>query len=329
MREETTMLDPTAARKPHSVLLGLLALTMTLGAASAALAKDPPFNMSEVSNFDQAGQIYADVWGDGDFAYLAHFAQSRVDIIDLTDPSDPQLAAFVNTQVGSAQDVKVGDGLMFVGLESASPGVKIYDVRNPYDPELLTNVTAMSAVHNVFYHEGWLFVVDSSSDEIDIHDLRDYDPDNPPATISQATWTVDNVGFFVHDVTAVGHLLFAASWDAIRVFDITDLDAGPPVFLTLAPGDSVHSSWATADLKYLVAAEERTGGGLTLYEMVDAETPGALSLVLRDTFEIPVSRATSVHNPVIKDYRVYTAWYQVSVLVLDIDPVLGALALVA
>ena len=323
------MINQTAPAAPRIALLTLAFLAIGLGLGSWAYAQDPPLNMSEVSNFDQSGQLYADVWGEGDFAYLAHFGQPRVDIIDISVPSDPQLAATFDTSVGSAQDVKVGDGLMFVGLESASPGVLIVDVRDPYQPQKLTNVTVRNAVHNVFYHEGWLYIVDSSSPQIDLVDLRSYDPDNPPTTISEATWTLSGVGSFVHDITVTGNLLIASAWSSVRVFDITNIANQPPVFLTSASGTAVHSAWATEDLKYLVTAEERTGGGLTLFEIVDTEQPGALSLVKRDTFSVPTSKATSVHNPVIRDYTIFASWYQVGVQVLEIDPTLGKLSLVA
>jgi hypothetical protein len=317
--------------------MDLLSRSLLARAALAALgalaavpvaSQESPFNVSQVSNFDQSGQRYADVWGDGDYAYLAHFGQSRVDIVDISVPSSPQLVATYNSGVGSAQDVKVADGLMFVGLESATPGIHIVDVRDPSNPVKLTNVTVRSAVHNVFYHEGWLYLCDSSTPRIDIVDLRSYDPDNAPATISSATWTILNVGFFVHDITVQGDYLFASAWNSLRVFDISNLESQAPTFLTSVPGSNVHSSWATDDLRFLVTAEERTGGGLTLWEIVETAEPGAISLVQRDTYTVPTSRATSVHNPVIRDHTVYVSWYQIGTQIFEIDPVLEKLALI-
>lgn len=305
-------------------------LPIFLLAARPALAQEPPLNAVELSNFDQAGQSYADVWGDGDYAYVAHYGQSRVDIVDISDPTDPQLAATYNTGGGSAQDVKAGDGLMFVGLESSAVGVHIVDVRDPTHPVKLTNVTVRSSVHNVFYHQGWLYIVDSSAAVVDIVDLRSYDPDNPPATISSPTWRLTGVGLFVHDITVQGNYLFASAWNSIRVYDISNLASQAPVFLDAANGNSVHSAWATDDLKFLVTAEERTGGGLTLFELVP-ETGSAqgISLVKRDTFALSTSRSTSVHNPVISGYTVFASWYQAGVQVLEILPSLKRFSLVA
>jgi hypothetical protein len=126
-----------------------------------------------------------------------------------------------------------------------------------------------------------------------------------------------------------GDYLFASAWNSLRVFDITDIATQAPTFLTSAPGSNVHSSWATDDLRFLVTAEERTGGGLTLYEIVETEEPAAVSLVERDTYTVPTSRATSVHNPVIRDYTVYVSWYQIGTQIFEIDPELKKLALIA
>ena len=307
---------------------GTLALAALLISA-AAFAADPPLNVVDLSNFDESGQRYADVWGEGNFAFLAHFGQSRVDIIDITDPSNPVKAATYNSGVGSAQDVKTGDGLMFVGLESASPGVHIVDIRDPYNPVKLTNVTVRSAVHNVFYHEGWLYICDSSRAQVDLVDLRGYDPDNPPGTISQTTWRISGVGSFVHDITVQGDYLFASAWSRLYMYDISNIDTQAPTLLATASGSSVHAAWATDDLKYVVTSEERTRGGIKLWEILQTEETGAVSLVLRDSYTVPTSRATSTHNPVVKGYTLYASWYQIGTQIFEIDPVLKRFNLVA
>ena len=304
-------------------------LVLMMASATAAFGADPPLNIALVSNFDESGQLYADVWGEGDFAFLAHKGQPRVDIIDISDPENPVKAATYNTGLGSAQDVKTANGLMFVGLESASPGVHIVDVRDPYNPVKLTNVTVRSAVHNVFYHEGWLYICDSAVPDLFIVDLRSYDPDNAPATISQATWTLNNVGSFVHDMTAQGNRLFASGYNALYLYDISNIANQEPTFLAKVNGTAVHSAWATDDLRFVVTAEERTGGGIKLFEILQTEETGAVSLVQRDSFAVPTSRATSAHNPVVKGYTVYVAWNQIGTQILEIDPVQKRLGLIA
>ena len=307
----------------------LTAVALSVG-ATGILAQEAPFNAAQVGSFDQAGQVYADVWGDGNFAYIAHFGQRVVDIIDITDPANPVLAATYDSGVvgASAQDVKVHDGLMFVGLESVTPGCQIVDVRDPFNPVKLTDVTVRSAVHNVFYDGGWLYLVDSSQSQIDLVDLRAYDPDNPPATISDFTWRMTGVGSaFVHDITVQNDRLYAAAWDSLRVYDVSDNANQAPVFMGSAPGSSAHSAWATDDGRFLVVAEEHGTGGLTLYEVTDDGI--TVELEVRDYYFVAGPRAGSVHNPLVVGHRVYASWYAAGVQVLEIDPDTATWALVA
>ncbi len=323
--------DVTSALLRRDTIARLVILALALGMAGAAQAQEPPFNASEVSNFDQAGQNYADVWGDGNFAYIAHFGARVVDIIDITDPQNPTLAATYDTNVAvaSAQDVKVASGLMFVGLEGASPGCQIVDVRDPYAPVKLTDVTVLSAVHNVFYDAGWLYLVDSSQNQVDIVDLTTYDPDNPPATISTGHWRMTGVGNqFVHDVTVQNGRLYAAAWDTIRIYDVSDVANTLPPLLGSAPGDNVHASWATDDGRFVVVTEERSVSGLTLYEVLPAEGD-SLTLEVRDYHFLSSLRAGSVHNVLIDGLRVYVSWYAAGLQVFEIDPDSPTFTLVA
>lgn len=305
-------------------LAAMFACLLVLGVAAApALAQDPPVNVTKIGGFDQANN-YADIWGEGNFAYLARFGFNQVTIVDISDPANPVLAANYSTGVGgaSAQDVKVHDGLMYVGLEGVSPGAQIVDVRNPYNPVLLTNVSVRPAIHNLFFSDGWLYLVDSSTNQIDIVDLRNYDPDNAPPTISTSTYRLTGVGgLFVHDITVLGGRMYASAWDSIQVFDVSQLAVRAPTLLGSAPGNSVHASWATGDGQWLITSEERSGGGLTLFEVTD--NGNSVTLAQRATLAQPRSKAYSVHNVLIVGDIAYVSWYEAGVQVLQIDRVNG------
>lgn len=297
--------------------------------ATSVEAQELPFNTTETGSWFQAGQQFADVWGDGNLAYLAHNGQRVVTIIDITDPANPVFASRYDAlSPSSAQDVKVGDGLLFVGLEESSLGVHIVDVRDPYAPVKLTDVTVMPSVHNVFYDEGWLYIVDSGTPVIRIVDLRAYDPDNPPAVIDTPTWTLTGVGStFVHDITVQDGRLYASAWDSLRVYDVSDIENQAPVLLGSIYGDSAHAAWPTDDGRFVVMGEEHTGGGLTLYEIVDDAM--GFRIEARDYFFVSSDRAGSAHNPLVDGYRVYVSYYAVGVQVLEIDPDTATWQLVA
>ncbi len=277
----------------------------------------------------------ADVWGEGDLAFWAHFQASCVDILDVSNPAAPLWLSSIHLRppddFASAQDVKVHDGLAFVahGGSSAFNAASIVDVRNPSDPALLTVLRievgdqVYNRSHNLFYHGGYLYLVDSSTRTIAIIDLTNYDPDHAPGLITQAKWQLTNVGTaFVHDITVQGNRLYALAWDSIIIYDITNIANEPPVFLGSAPGDAVHSSWATDDGQYVVVAEERSGGRLMLFQIVDSGE--GLNLVLLDQHVEPPP-TFSPHNPLIVGDRVYTAWYASGMIVHEIDRDAGRL----
>ena len=63
-------------------------------------AQEAPFNVGLVGSFDQADN-YADIWGEGDFAYIARFGVNEINIVDIADPANPQLAATYDTGVAA------------------------------------------------------------------------------------------------------------------------------------------------------------------------------------------------------------------------------------
>jgi len=101
---------------------------------------DPPFNTSLVGSWDGwSGGLYADVYGEGDYAFLAHFGDAGMHILDISNPAAPFFVAEVRADppndFASCQDVKTGDGMLFIALESNSfDRVLICDITDPTNP---------------------------------------------------------------------------------------------------------------------------------------------------------------------------------------------------
>ena len=312
------------------------------GAAAFALgglpsAQDAPFNASRLSRFDEAGSSYADVWGSGNLAFLARFGQAEIDIVDISDPTNPVLLANYDLPSpdnnSSAQDIRAGDGLLFIASESGGAnGVHIVDIRNPSNPILRTTVDVEPGnyefVHNVFYDNGWLYIVNSSDNTVALVDLRTYDPDDAPAAITGWTYRVTGVGsVFVHDVTVNNGLMYCSAWGSLEIYDVSNLDAGPPVLLGSELGISSHAVWPTADNRFAVTCEERGGGALRLYEIID--NGSSVDIVPRDSYQTEAGRSFSIHNSVVLGDRVYSSWYQAGLLVHEIDRTSKTLEFVA
>ncbi len=330
--------------KPSTFKSGMWGLVVVVVSCVApldrALALDPPVNATLVGQWNEYVGAYSDIWGDGNFAYISNWPLSdgnaaQVHVLDISDPANPVLDETLflppPNNFASPQDIKVGDGLLFIGLEAdPNDGVAIYDVRDPANRHLVGTVTVpgFQTVHNLFYEGGFLYIPSGTS--IAIVDLTAFDPDNPPAgPITTAKWVISGVGTnFVHDVTVANGRLYAAAWSSgLWVYDVSDVANTMPPLLGSVGGQSTHSMWPTADGKFVVTGEERTGGGIQVFEMTD--NGGSLSFTLRDSLTFPQAEAFSVHNQVMVGNRLYNSWYAKGMQVFDIDPTTGALQFVA
>jgi len=319
-----------------------MVMVASLLGCGTALALDPPLHAITVGQWDGYFGSYCDIWSDGQYAYLPNWTLSdgqpaRVHIVDISDPNNPFLAdtfflPLPNTNA-SPQDVKVANGLLFIGLEAdPNDSVAIVDVRDPLNAVQLATVriSGFTFIHNVFYDNGYLYMADSSTPRVGIIDLTGFDPDNPPATpITTAKWILSNVGSsFVHDITVKSGRMYAAGWNSgLLIYDVSDVANTMPNLIGSVGGNSTHSMWPTDDGRFVVTGEERTGGGITVYEIVD--NGGSLTLQFRDAFAYSGFQAFSVHNQMIIGNRLYNSWYEKGLQVFDIDPIDGTLTLFA
>ncbi len=316
-------------------LIALLVLVPCF-AVETSLAQELPLNAFLTGHWDAPAPV-ADIWGDGDYAYVGYFDEAWVSILDISDPSAPALLATYEVPPPNddrrAFDVKVADGLMFIALEyDGVHGAQIVDVRDPTNPRFLANISVFNSVHNLFYDNGYLYLAPGNllfSPILKVIDLTDFDPDNPPSSpITTAKWSINLGVDLVHDITVLNGRAYVAAFDSgIRVYDVSEIATQPPQLLAGAPGNNTHSSWVTEDGRFLAVGEERDGGGVKLYEIIEDE--GNVQLALRDSFSLPGELAYSAHNQIIVGDRIYCSWYQAGLQVLEIDRNAMTLSLVA
>ena len=127
-------------------------------------------NLIEVGFLGFEPFTISDIWAHGDFVYLAGLSGSPIQVVDISDPADPQVATTIESPdpACSTQDVKVetistshfkGD-ILAVGGEGCLTGLQLWDVTDANNPVLLSAVTQGSVpefvpefVHNVFVFE--------------------------------------------------------------------------------------------------------------------------------------------------------------------------------
>ncbi len=314
-----------------------LAALVLVTTGATAQAQTYGVNAGLVGRWNDYEGSYCDVWAEGDFAYVPNWGAdgnaARIHILYIGDPANPILVRTFMlpspNQFASPQDVKVADGLLFIALEGdPNDGVAIVDIRSPLNPAQVATVRVpnFSFIHNLFYDSGFLYMPRGTS--IAIVDLTSFDPDNPPASpITAARWILTGVGSqFVHDVTVRNGRLYAAAWNSgLWIYDVSDVANTPPTFLGSVGGSATHSMWPTDDGRFVVTGEERGGGGIKVYEIID--NGRSVTLALRDS--LVLTGTSSVHNQVFVGNRLYNSWYGRGLQVFDIDPDTGLLEFVA
>jgi uncharacterized protein (TIGR03437 family) len=285
-----------------------------------------PTSAASAQNISLRGQIspfpgplrYADVWGEGNFAYLASFNGTGVMIIDISDPGAPVLAGYYNPNEGGRfQDVIVVNGIGFFASESGG-GVHVVDVRSAQHPVLLSQIGpsmgGFSLVHELAFSDGLLYEADSRTTVVKVFDVAN--PTSP--FLLRNIQTTDT--FFIHAVTVINGRLYTSGWSGrTDIWDVKTIRSSPPTMLgSVFTGDRSHSSSVSNDGKLLVSARETVNGDIRIFDISDPSQPLLKSNFTAQSFG---KTSFSAHNPYIVGNLLFVSWYQAGLLVIDIkDP---------
>jgi len=261
---------------------------------------------------------YADIWGEGNFAYIGSFNGNGVMIFDISAPTAPRLVGHYNpAEGGRFQDVMVINGIGYFSSESRG-GVHIVDVRNPANPVLLSQVTpdknGFVNVHELFVADGILYEADSRTTVVKVFDVRD--PRNP--VFVRDIQTTDTR--FIHAIVCVNDRLFTSGWSGkTDIYDVSNVLTQPPPLLgSFDSGMNSHVSWPSNDGKLLASARETVNGDVRLFDISDPANPVQLAAISAQSLGLD---AFSAHNPYIVGNLLIVSWYQAGVVILDIsDP---------
>jgi choice-of-anchor B domain-containing protein len=264
--------------------------------------------------------IYADVWGEGDYAYVGVYDGVGVFIIDVSDPANPSLVStyIPATGTGLFKDVKVYDGVGYFGDDDGD-GVHVVDVSTPATPTLLAKITSVQGgfnyIHNLSKSGDYLYLANGYTGTVKVFDVSS--PASP--VYVRDIVTPDSA---IHDVTALGTRLYVSGIGSgfHYIYDTSTIGASaPPLLGTVPSGDWSHSSWASSDGTILVTAQEDEDGKVQIFDISIPDEPDLLSTMDRTFLGID---AISPHNPVLfNDTLLFVSWYEAGVVVIDIsDP---------
>jgi subtilisin-like proprotein convertase family protein len=287
-----------------------------------------PSGLNFVGNWNE-GYDYADVWGEGNFAYIGHRSgEQGMDIIDISNPSQPVLAAiFKGTGDNNLRDQEVQNNIGFFGSNNAKTGgIYVVDLHDPYHPKQLAFITpamgALPSLHSIGVDGNYLYETDGGTPNIAVFDISN------PSQPKYVRTLVSPSGGPYHEVTPENGRLYATVLNTPGYTDIWDISnvgntsVPVPLLSETVTGAGSHTAWPTDDGNYLVISHEISGGTESIWDIHDPAHPRLVSTIP----PLPTTQAFSSHQPMIKGNLLYTSWYQAGMFVYDIsdptDPVL-------
>ena len=287
----------------------------------------------------------SDLWAftgvDGrDYVYTGtHSGGQRMLVWDVTNPAQPVLTDFVEVDARVVNDVKVNDDatVAVITREGASDrknGIVLLDLADPAHPVIADTHTKglTGGVHNVFFAGDILYAVHNGTYDVHILDVSD------PGDVEEVgRWGIDRPGKYLHDVWVADGLAYVSYWnDGVHILDVGDGRwGGKPTEPTEVSSfvyeeGNTHAAFPYTNAdghSYLFVGDEifdcddcvsRNGhpgdgsrGFVHVLDMGDPESPREVA-----RYEVPEAGA---HNLWVEDDRMYVAYYQAGLRVVDVS----------
>ncbi len=237
-----------------------------------------------------------DVFVSGKYAYVASWGDHALQIIDISDPSNPTaIGNITDDSVGGpapslagANGVYVSGKYAYVASYSDS-ALQIIDISDPSNPTAIGNITddskggpapSLAGANGVYVSGKYAYVASKGDDALQIIDISD--PSNPTAI---GNITDDSVGGpapslnNARSVYVSGKYAYVASWDddSLQIIDIGGIDAPAATIGDLAVG--TLDVWENAD----IANDLSVGSGLVvgpggIYSQGDVAINGSINV---------------------------------------------------
>jgi hypothetical protein len=196
-------------------LLVLSAVLLLLPFATATAFAQSSFHMSQIGRLTGGTPAAAAV--DGAYAYVA--AGGVLNVLDISDPTQPDLVRSVDTP-GGARGLLQNGTVLFVA--EGEEGVVVYSLATPGDPQRLGTYDTPGRATALDLYGSTLYVAD------DIGGIQRFQVTSPTTLVSLGT-LFEEPDFYVADVEATGSLVYAmgirAEYDlffpTLKILDLT------------------------------------------------------------------------------------------------------------
>ncbi len=268
-------------------------------------------NNQEVSDI----WAYADPFGN---EYAIVGAEAGTYIIEVTDPTDPEVLHFVPGTSTIWRDVKVWGSYAYIINENEnnqnSVGLTIIDMSElPVDIETHTynggNGVIWTNAHNIWIDEsGFAYIFGANYGEggAIILDLKE-DFIEPPVV-----GVYDE--YYIHDGYVRGDTLWAAEIyeGTLTVIDV-EIKEEPTVLSSVeTPGNFAHNCWLDDAGEYIYTTDEISNGFVGAFDVRDI-----YDMKLVDRIQSEPNQGSVPHNVFVLDNWLITAWYRDGVVVHD------------
>ena len=333
------------AERPGSYRVVANAGTVSAGAVAEVREREVGQAPDLVGNGLTYHTTSSDLWVfrgvDGrDYAYVGtHEGGQKMYAWDVTDPAAPVLTDSVVVDARIVNDVKVnGDATIAVitreGASDRRNGIVLLDLADPAHPAVITEYTEnlTGGVHNTFIVDDLVYAIHDGTLDVHIIDISD-----PSAPEEVGRWGIDTPGKYLHDIWVLDGIAYVSYWgDGVWLLDVGNGGWGgtptePAVISSYAyPEGHTHVAFPYQNAEgrtYLFVGDEifdcaectpRTTMGrrvsrgfIHVLSIDDPENPVEVG-----RYEVPEAGA---HNIWVEDDRLYVAYYQGGLRVVDVS----------
>ena len=269
-----------------------------------------------------------------DYAYTGTMSAATMYAWDVTDPTNPVITDSVKVDGRRQNDVKINADatLAIITSEGASNrrnGFTILDISDAAHPTIITHFTEglTGGVHNVWIEGDIVYAVHNGTNAVHIVDISD--PANP---LNVGRWQVENPARSLHDIMVLDGLAYLSYWDdGLVVLDVgAGIKGGTPIepqfvsqykYRTQHGAESYGNTHHAIRYKnYVFLGDEIFGcsecvngprGHVHVVDVTDVESPQEVG-----TYWVPEA---GVHNLWAEDDKLYVAYYQAGLRVVDIS----------
>ncbi len=257
---------------------------------------------------------------------------------DVTDPANPVLTDSLLVDARTTNDVKVSENgeICVISREGASNrrnGIVIVDCSDPRNIEIISTYDdeLTGGVHNLFIYQDHVYAVNNGT-RFDVISIAD-----PASPHRVGRFELDTPGHAIHDIWIVDGIAYTSNWsDGVVVIDVGGGDKGgspesPVEIARFADiGGATHAAfpYTSPTGKFYIFMGDEIGapafdgqeagrtpefmsGYIHVVDFTDPENPEEVA-----RYEIPEAGS---HNMWIDDDRLYAAFYQGGLRVVDIS----------